>query len=150
MIHCVLVWFLKPVPLLENDGTLDQQLEACRSMPQHAAACRSMPQHAAACRSEPKFSWGPLVPACIISVILLNCRTLLHTHTRTCMYRALRDLLAPPFQLSKSSGWWSVTVQDSASLMGDPPSLWGTQSAVEPPLLALDSSHPMLNKALGT
>ena len=51
MIHCVLVWFLKPVPLLENDGTLNQQLEACRSMPQHAAACRS----------EPKFSWGPLV-----------------------------------------------------------------------------------------
>ena len=43
--------FLKPVPLSENDGTLDQQLEACRSMPQHAAACRS----------EPKFSWGPLV-----------------------------------------------------------------------------------------
>ena len=40
--------FLKPVPLSENDGTLDQQLEACRSMPQHAAACRSMPQHAAA------------------------------------------------------------------------------------------------------
>ena len=42
--------FLKPVPLSENDGTLDQHLEACRSMPQHAAACRS----------EPKFSWGPL------------------------------------------------------------------------------------------
>ena len=36
MIHCVLVWFLKPVPLSENDGTLDQQLEACRSMPQRA------------------------------------------------------------------------------------------------------------------
>ena len=48
MIHCVLVWFLKPVPLLENDGTLDQQLEACRTMPQRAAACRSMPQHATA------------------------------------------------------------------------------------------------------
>ena len=45
--------FLKPVPLSENDGTLDQQLEACRSMPQRAAACRS----------EPKFSWGPLVLA---------------------------------------------------------------------------------------
>ena len=39
---------LKPVPLLENDGTLDQQLEACRSVLRHAAACRS----------EPKFSWG--------------------------------------------------------------------------------------------
>ena len=36
MIHCVLVWFLKPVPLSENDGTLDQQLEACRSVPQRA------------------------------------------------------------------------------------------------------------------
>ena len=40
--------FLKPVPLSENDGTLDQQLEACRGMPRHAAACRSMPQHPAA------------------------------------------------------------------------------------------------------
>ena len=36
MIHCVLVWFLKPVPLSENAGTLNQQLEACRSMPQRA------------------------------------------------------------------------------------------------------------------
>ena len=53
MIHCVLVWFLKPVLLSENAGTLNQQLEACRSMPQHAAACRN----------EPKFSWGPLVLA---------------------------------------------------------------------------------------
>ena len=41
MINCVLVWFLKPVPLSENDGTLDQQLEACRSMPQHAAASQN-------------------------------------------------------------------------------------------------------------
>ena len=62
VIHSVLVWFLKPVPLSENDGTLDQQLEACRSMPQHATACRSVPRHAAAHRSEPKFSWGLLVP----------------------------------------------------------------------------------------
>ena len=45
--------FLKPVPLSENDGTLDQQLEACRSMPQHAAAsqnflgdCWCLPTHA--------------------------------------------------------------------------------------------------------
>ena len=36
MIHCVLVWFLKPVLLSENAGTLNQQLEACRSMPQRA------------------------------------------------------------------------------------------------------------------
>ena len=36
VIHCFLVWLLKPVPLSENDGTLDQQLEACRSMPQQA------------------------------------------------------------------------------------------------------------------
>ena len=42
MIHCVLVCFLKLGLLSENDGTLDQQLEACRG--------------------EPKFSWGPLVP----------------------------------------------------------------------------------------
>ena len=41
MIHCVLVWFLKPVPLSENVGTLNQQLEACRSMPQHAAASQN-------------------------------------------------------------------------------------------------------------
>ena len=52
MIHCLLVWFLKPVPLSENDGTLDQQREAC---------CCSMLQRAAACRSEPKTFWGPLV-----------------------------------------------------------------------------------------
>ena len=41
MIHCVLVWFLKPRLLSENDGTLNQQLEACRSMPQHAAASQN-------------------------------------------------------------------------------------------------------------
>ena len=33
--------FLKPVRLSENDGTFDQQLEACRSMPQHAAASQN-------------------------------------------------------------------------------------------------------------
>ena len=52
----------------------------------------------------------------------------------------------PPFQLSKSSGWWFMTVHDSAYLIGVHPSLWGTHSTVYPPLLALD---PLLNKALG-
>ena len=41
VLHCVLVYFLKPVPLSENGGTLNQQLEACRSMPQHAAASQN-------------------------------------------------------------------------------------------------------------
>ena len=36
---------------------------------------------------------------------------------------------------------FSFVVGDSAYLLGVPPSLWGTKSAVYPPLLALDSSH---------
>ena len=39
MIHCVLVWFLKPVPLSEMVVPLTNSLK-------HAAACRSMPQRA--------------------------------------------------------------------------------------------------------
>ena len=70
MIHCVLVWFLKPVLLSENAGTLNQQLEACRSMPQHAAACRSMPQHAAASQNFLGDRW------CLLSA--LNCLTRPH------------------------------------------------------------------------
>ena len=44
---------------------------------------------------------------------------------------------------------FSFVVRDSAYLLGVPPSSWGTKSAVYPPLLALDSSHPPLNRALG-
>ena len=40
---------------------------------------------------------------------------------------------------------FSFVVRDSAYLLGVPPSSWGTKSAVYPPLLALDSSHPPLN-----
>ena len=36
MVHCVLVCFMKHVSLSENDGTLDQQLEAC-----HSRGCRN-------------------------------------------------------------------------------------------------------------
>ena len=42
-----------------------------------------------------------------------------------------------------------MTVHDSASLMGVPPSLWGTQCTVYPLLPAVDSSRPQSNKALG-
>ena len=42
VLTCQVLRILKlPVPLLENDGTLDQQLEACHSMPQHAAASQN-------------------------------------------------------------------------------------------------------------
>ena len=36
VLTCQVLRIKKPVPLLENDGTLDQQLGACRSMPQRA------------------------------------------------------------------------------------------------------------------
>ena len=52
----------------------------------------------------------------------------------------------PPVQFCKSSVLWFVTVH---TYWGVPPSLWGTKSAVYPPLLALDSSHPPVNRALG-
>ena len=51
-----------------------------------------------------------------------------------------------PFQFSKSAGWWFMTVHDSASFMGGPPALWGTQFTVHPPPLALDTAYPLLNK----
>ena len=45
---------------------------------------------------------------------------------------------SPPLPILQK---FSFVVRDSAYLLGVPPSLWGTKSAVYPPLLALDSSH---------
>ena len=54
--------------------------------------------------------------------------------------------LAPPIPIEQK---FRFVVHDSALLMGVPPSLWGTQSVVHPPLLALDPSRPVLNNSMG-